>query len=319
MNKTHNVLEQHKKRLNSEITREEYWSKFKDFLGAYSGFIQLQNSFGNTVTIVKDEMIVNLKCTETHETRISMKLDPNDVRSVPFSVLADGYYEPYQSDLLVSLGKISAHFLDVGSNMGFYSLALASENLSLKVDAFEPQPLVFSMLQGNVELNQLRERVRIHNVGLGKDVGILKMYVPKFTGSGGASFQNLHEDEGEATEIEVGVAVLDQTISTTIDLIKIDVEGFELNVLQGAESLISEMKPTVVVELLRKWMKPFGHTPQMFLEEMSKNGYLCFAIGERELVPTVEIDESTSQTNFIFVHPERLAHIDLIKGESKTR
>ena len=319
MNEVHNILEQRKKRLNSEITREKYWSNFKDFLCAYSEFIQLQASFGNAIEIVDRDMIVNLQCTETHKTRIRMKLDPNDIRSVPFSVLADGYYEPYQSDLLVSLGKLSKHFLDIGSNMGFYSLALASENLSLQVDAFEPQPLVFSMLEKNVDLNQLTERVRIHNVGLGKDVGILKMYVPKFTGTGGASFQNLHEDEGEATEIEVEVVVLDQTISSTIDLMKIDVEGFELNVLHGAESLISAMKPTVVVELLRKWMKPFGHTPQMFLEEMSKYGYLCFAIGERELIRTFEIDENTAQTNFIYVHPEKIKHLELIIGESQSR
>lgn len=316
MKAAHNVFQQHEKKVNFEIVREEYWSNFRAFLNDYSEFLQLQDLFGNTVSMVNNTMIVSLKCTETHNSRISMKLDPSDIRSVPFSVLADGYYEPYQSDLLVNLGKLSNHFLDIGSNMGFYSLALASENLSLQVDAFEPQPLIFSMLQGNVDLNLLNERVRIHNVGLGKDAGTLKMYVPKFTGSGGASFQNLHEEEGEASEIEVDVEVLDQTIFSQIDLIKMDVEGFEFNVLQGAKTLVSEMKPTIVVELLRKWMSPFGHTPQMFLEDMTGYGYTCFAIGESKLVSIHEINENTEQTNFVFVHPEKLQHLKLLESES---
>lgn len=311
------ILEQRNKRIKSEITREEYWSNFREFLANYADFLKLQEIYGNSVTTVNDGLVVVLKCTETHESHIRMMLDPNDIRSVPFSVLADGHYEPYQSDLLVSLGKISEHFLDIGSNMGFYSLALATENTSLIVDAFEPQPAVFSKLQRNVEINLLDNRVRTHNIGLGKEVGTLKMFVPRFTGSGGASFQNLHEDEGEATEINVNVEILDQVIATKIDLIKIDVEGFELNVLHGAKSLVSEMKPTIVVELLRKWMKPFGHTPQMFLDVMNEYGYLCFAIDDRELISISKIDDTTKQTNFIFVHPEKIQHLDLIKAESE--
>jgi len=310
-----NILQQYKKKMNSQITREEYWGSFRNFLLNMSSFMELQDSFGNLFSYEGKNIIVNLKSTETHSSRIRMKLDPNDIRSVPFSVLADGFYEPYQSDLLVSLGKLSNHFLDIGSNMGFYSLALARENPHLSVDAFEPQPLVFSTLRENVILNNLVDRITVHNLGLGNGVASLTMYVPKFTGSGGASFQNLHVDEGEATEIVVQVKILDQVISANLDLLKIDVEGSELNVLYGAKSIISKTKPTVVVELLRKWMKPFGHSPQMFLEEMKDFGYLCFAIGADKLTPVDVIDESTQQTNFIFVHPEQTTHLNLLRTE----
>ncbi len=315
MSNEYNILQQYEKRRNAQITREEYWGNFRHFLVNMSKFIELQERFGNSILFEEKSIIVSLKSTETHSSRIRMKLDSNDVRSVPFSVLADGYYEPYQSDILVNLGTISSHFLDIGANMGFYSLALARENPNLRVDAFEPQPQVFSTLQDNVELNNLLERITVHNLGLGNEVANLTMYVPKFTGSGGASFQNLHIDEGEATEIVVPVKVLDQIISNNLELIKIDVEGSELNVLFGAKKVISEMKPTIVVELLRKWMKPFGHSPQMFLDEMRAFGYLCFAIGADKLIPTDSIDESTQQTNFIFVHPDKSTHLDSLRTE----
>lgn len=57
-----------------------------------------------------------------------------------------------------------------------------------------------------------------------------------------------------------------------------------------------------MVELLRKWMKPFGHSPQMFLDHMSGHGYKCLAISDSYLVEITSITEQTIETNFIFVH-----------------
>jgi hypothetical protein len=134
------------------------------------------------------------------------------------------------------------------------------------------------------------------------------MYIPRFTGTGGASFRNLHDDEGEAIQIKVPVNVLDDLIKVEPDLIKIDVEGCELNVLQGGAQIIKSSKPTVVVELLRKWMKPFGHTPQMFLDVMLEQNYRCYAISVDRLNEIRRIDNSTTETNFIFVHDLQEKH-----------
>ena len=306
MNEMAKMCENRKKGI---LSREAYWSEFKEVLENLSEFVSFQAKKEINLSTESNEIFVDMKCTQSHQCRIKMLLDPYDIRSVPFSVLADGYYEPFQSDLLVTLGKVANRFLDIGSNMGFYSLALAKENPSLIVDAFEPQPGVFKTLTRNTQINNLSERINLHNMGLGIKQTELTMYVPKFTGSGGASFKNLHEDEGAATEVKVKVQTLDSLELKDIDLIKIDVEGFELNVIMGSSKLILDSKPTIMVELLRKWMKPFDHTPQMFLEKMFQYDYKCFAIRQNDLIEIDTVNENTHETNFIFVHPEKILHI----------
>jgi FkbM family methyltransferase len=295
-------------RLENQITREHYWSQIRNFLQELSEFSKLQGILGNKIEISSCEVFVDIQISKTHQNRIKMFLDEQDVRSVPFSILADGFYEPFQSDILVELGKVSNHFLDIGANMGFYSIALSVENPKLTVESFEPQPNVFEILTSNINLNEFTSRIQPHNTALSNSRGELTMFVPRYTGSGGASFKNLHDEEGKATEIKVSVNVLDDVIRVEPDLIKIDVEGSELSVLWGGERIINSSKPTVVVELLRKWMKPFGHTPQMFLDFMLKHNYKCYAISVDRLNETRIIDDSTIETNFIFVHDLKERH-----------
>lgn len=295
-------------RLEGLITREVYWSQLRDFLERLSDFSELQEILGNEVDISGNKIIVRMKISKTHPSFIQMFLDTQDIRSVPFLALTDGYYEPFQSDILVELGKKSRHFFDIGANMGFYSIALASENPHLKVESFEPQPHVFDLSSANVSLNQVSSQIKLHNIGLGNLKDQLTMYIPKFTGTGGASFMNLHSEEGEAIQIKVSVNLLDNVAKTEPDLMKIDVEGNELNVVLGGRNIICASKPTIVVELLRKWMKPFGHTPQMFLDFLKDLDYNCFAISEDSLTETLKIDENTEETNFIFVHNSQEKH-----------
>lgn len=300
-------------RKNGKMNREEYWTEIGKFLIDLEDFALNQKDFGTNIEITGGNIIVNLKATSTHDCRLSMILDPTDIRSVPFSVLADSFYEPFQSDILLELGNKSRFFIDIGANRGFYSIALALENPTLSVQSYEPQPSVHAKLSANIKINGLSERIQSNNIALGRISDTLTMFIPKFTGSSGASFMNLHEDEGEATRITVPVKVLDEIYKEEVDLIKIDVEGFELNVLLGAQETVKRARPTIVVELLRKWMKPFGHTPQMFVDYLRSNGYLCFAIGSDTLLEIQEINELTLETNFIFIHRDNADHLRTIR------
>lgn len=306
------LLDHFKARISGESSREEYWSIFKKFTNELASFALLAKENSSRIEICDGEIYVTIKCAKTYPSEVCMILEANDVRSVPFSVLADGYYEPFQSDLLIELGLNSTKFIDIGANMGFYSLALAKANANLNVESFEPQPQIFNLLNRNIELNQLKNQILTHNLGIGKIEETLTMYIPRFTGSGGGSMQNLHEDEGEPETVSVPVKILDSYLTSKPDLMKIDVEGFELNVISGAIEILQENKPTIMVELLRKWMKPFGHTPQDFLQLLQGIGYETFAIGQGKLIKTNMINEDTEETNFIFVHPSQKKHTNLL-------
>jgi FkbM family methyltransferase len=307
-----NIKDLYDMRQSGELSRESYWTGVKCFLEKLAEFASIQNDFENRLSLQNGKVIVNIKATQTHNCRVLMVLDENDVRSVPFSVLADGFYEPFQSDIFLELGKNSERFFDIGANMGFYSLALAIENPSLSVVSFEPQPDVFQRMLENIGLNHLDDQIKLINMGLGQQSDQLTMYIPRFTGTGGGSFKNLHDDEGEAIQIKVLVDSLDSLELGGPDLIKIDVEGFELNVISGASNLISENRPTIMAELLRKWMKPFGHSPQMFMDMLRDFDYRCFAINRNSLIEVDKIDEETIETNFIFVHQNRSEHLNIV-------
>lgn len=296
----------------NEIAREEYWKGLQSFLSEIILFAQAQKKYSTEIEINQGEVFLKIRTSKTSYGKVVMALNPKDIRSVPFTVLAHGFYEPFQSDILIELGNRSKIFVDIGANAGFYSLALCKENKKLYVHSFEPNPNVFETLNLNLKLNQLNSRIKTYNLGLYFTNDKLMMFEPKFTRSSGASFKKLHNEEGSHLEFIAKVKKLDSYKLSKIDLIKIDVEGCEYNVFLGAKKTILSSKATICVELLRKWMKPFGHKPQDLVSELLDLGYICFAISKNNLVKIKEIDENTRETNFIFCHKSRIKHMNYL-------
>lgn len=263
------------------------------------------------------DLVLGYKIRNDHFMRLL--ITANDLRTASFTILAHGKYESLLEDLIFELVETSSKFLDIGANMGFYSIGAALTNKSVAVIAFEPNPMIMETLEYNATLNNVGRNITFLEIALSDFQGTETFSVPAFTGSGGGSLRNLHPEEGAPNEFNVKVERLDkfrdQTIGT--DLIKIDVEGAEYNLLMGGLATIKENQPTIVIELLRKWMKPFGRAPNDVVKVMFENGYLCFAIGGIHAREITVIDESTPETNFIFCHERRSKHLEVIKRAIK--
>jgi FkbM family methyltransferase len=314
-NNRDSLLDLFLKRKNGDLPREEYWRKIQDSLFFLENLQQLLILHHVSVLIRSEGILCEIDLNQYLNERPSntppllLVLNPNDIRSVPFSVIADGKYENFQSTLLLELGQKSTHFVDVGSNIGFYALALALSSNSVKISAVEPNLEVFACLKQNTELNYLTERVRIFNIGLGMEKGKATLYVPAFTGTGGGSLRNLHPDEGVASEQQITIKTFDEVFrSEFVDFVKIDVEGFELSVLNGALTIISRDKPSIMIELLRKWMAPFGNSPQDALLLLQELGYDSYSITSQGLREINEINDNTVENNFLFVHSSNTNH-----------
>ena len=184
---------------------------------------------------------------------------------------------------------------------------------------FEPNPNCFRQLQRNMEINASyisMQQIMVNNFALGeREESGMKFFVPRFTGTGGGSFKNLHAEEGIASEIIVNSSTLDlfASSSLSVDLIKIDVEGSELSVIKGGLETIQRDRPTIFIELLRKWMAPFGHHPQDVLDLLFIEGYECYGIGKNNLRKIEFIDENTEETNYIFCHPHRKSQLKSVR------
>ena len=180
--------------------------------------------------------------------------------------------------------------IDAGANTGFYGLLAAAAHRSNRVLAFEPDPKVFPILAGNVEVNGLARRMRPSTAALSDREGTAQLYVPwddhgvvETSSSLEAGFKPRHQDV-----LSVPVTTVDRAVADGSGpvLIKIDVEGHELAVLRGAEGVLAAHRPIVLVELLATtdWAGLNG------LVAKHRYGGVSLSSEGRRLTPTLSFD-----------------------------
>lgn len=137
-------------------------------------------------------------------------------------------------------------FLDIGANVGSYTI-LAAGAVGAKVVAFEPIPATYRRLMDNININALSFLVEAHNIGLGAEAGILSF-------SQGLDAENHVLSEGEVALgdcAQVPVSRLDDVLAGRMPtMIKMDVEGFETEVIRGGMTAFdSPSLEAVLIEL----------------------------------------------------------------------
>ena len=144
--------------------------------------------------------------------------------------------------LLHSL-KASEIFVDVGANAGAYSV-LASKVVRAKSIAYEPIPETLNVLKDQLQINYIESNVTIRNVGVGDKEGTLSFTNNKDT------MNQVSLDEENENVIKVKVTTLNSELSTDEKyFLKIDVEGFEYNVIKGASELLrKDCVSAIIVE-----------------------------------------------------------------------
>lgn len=157
-------------------------------------------------------------------------------------------------------------FCDVGANAGVYTV-LAGRAIGCSVVAAEPVPSVFNLLMQNVYANSIADKVDARNIGVGSQIARLR-----FT-SNLWSYNHVVEGEEENT-ISVDSYPLDQILDGRVPLaIKVDVEGFEGQVIAGAcETLIDQELQAVVIEMWSDHLARYNDTVDQVLEAFSNAG-----------------------------------------------
>lgn len=228
-------------------------------------------------------------------------------------------FEPNVSKVFVHLVPHCGVVVDVGANIGYYSILSADLNPKSTVLAFEPMPSAFRVLCANLERNGV-SAVQPHQIALAASPGRGVLHVPvkpKFaaereTLTGMASLSDsVAAKRGVLVDVEVAVDTLDRFLrehlpDTPVDLIKIDTEGTEDRVLLGAAETMERSRPIVICEVLPEVIEPA-------LEEFFKRlGYLFFRAERAGLVPVGDLKRIASTPDeHVFVPPSKLA---LVQG-----
>jgi FkbM family methyltransferase len=188
-------------------------------------------------------------------------------RSITPWILYGGYWELFVDDILCALARPGGVFVDVGANMGYYTIKIGARlGPDGMVYSFEPNPETFGFLYDNVMMNAFESRSTLLKQAVGAEAGETWFSFQRREPGGGA----VHEEHrGDENEIRVPVVCLDDAIPAdrTVDLIKIDVEGFEPQALKGMQGLLARCpEAAVVVELSYDQWARFGD-PITLLQE----------------------------------------------------
>jgi len=201
-----------------------------------------------------------------------MFLDPHDT----LKLSTDGIFEPFETNLVKKSIKKGDVVLDIGANIGYYTLVFAKlVGEQGKVFSFEPEPFNFNLLKKNVEINNY-QNVILQNSAVSNSEGKIKLYLS-------------HEQSGthriypseicSKDYVEVKMMRLDDyfkknSLAEKISFIKIDVEGAELGVLEGMESLLEQNKNLeILIEFIPPYIKEFGSNPMDLLNLLEKYNF----------------------------------------------
>ena len=141
--------------------------------------------------------------------------------------------------------------IDIGANIGQVSVLLSklvgSEG---KVYSFEPNPELYDGLNKVIERNKI-SNVTLYSVALGRVEGNLTLRIPKINRGKGSLVRHTKVNNEDVDIINVPVQTLSETLEDeqikSIELIKIDVEGFEAEVLGGAEKILENIRPQSIL------------------------------------------------------------------------
>jgi len=191
--------------------------------------------------------------------------------------VSKNYWDMHAHKIIDKYLKDNAVILDIGANIGSHTLYWAMERNAKKVYSFEPFDMIHEILLTNVKLNYLQDVVTTYNFGLSDEECRAKKGSVFCNNLGSTKF--LKEENGEAV-----LKTLDSVdIPEKIDLIKIDVEGHEVEVLKGAVKTLEKNKPILVIESftrkaeLEEIIFPLGYVQVDTIREGEDYVYVCKA------------------------------------------
>lgn len=218
-----------------------------------------------------------------------------------------GSYSGGQLVVLRRLLSQDAVFVDVGANQGEFTVCAAGQMPEGRVFAFEPVPGVRERLERNVAGNDFGN-VTIHPVGLSDevldDVPIYGADSEFSDGTQNIGLPTLFDIAGRSRPLaRIALRRLAEVLpeGQRVDVMKVDVEGAELAVLQGAERIIQREKPAIIFEANAETCEAAGYSVAILFEWLRGHGYNLALIGPvGELTP---VGEQARFCNVLARHP----------------
>lgn len=170
----------------------------------------------------------------------------------------------YEETLLEKARSLNLEgvYVDIGANIGNHSIFFNRFCNSTKVYSFEIDESIFAILKKNMELNCLQDSYYLGEIGILDRKGFVDLSDTNHLNAGMTKIVNVEGSQREVDTLDNVMRGVDN-----IALIKMDVEGFELQIIQGAKHILENQSPVIFAELATK--KEF----KLFKDAVSKFGY----------------------------------------------
>ena len=157
-------------------------------------------------------------------------------------------HEPLATKLLMETLKPGMNAVDIGGNIGYYAMLEARlVGPAGKVIAIEPMPENSAQLSKNVEANGY-QNIHIHKVAIGNKDGSALIYI-----AGKSNWHSMRPNSSSKGEIKVPVCTLDSLLVPynlpSVDLVRMDLEGYEVTAIEGMKRTLVKYGPRLLVEL----------------------------------------------------------------------
>lgn len=230
--------------------------------------------------VKKIRMDMGIRVTVSTTLGNGMKIKVFRYDPIGDGIRKSGYYEPDTVEIIKSIIKPGKTFIDIGANIGQYTLIAAG--IGVPVQSFEPDPGIFEVLKANIAANNL-SNVACHRIALSSKKGTAEFHESNAENFGAGSLR--HQSQSSGKTFSVQTDTLDSFAAhLDVGAIKIDVEGAELPVLSAAQMVLSK-HPPLVIEFDDKHQRSFGSSNEELVHFLHASGYTLKRITKDGAIP----------------------------------
>lgn len=230
----------------------------------------------------------------------------------PRMLVVPGEIREFSADPFLQLISADGCLLDIGANYGSFSMAAVRlKGQTLRVEAFEPNPELGFLLKRNLEACHSADW-RVHERLAGRQSGVVKsLAVPLHSsGEGRAIMEGMvHSHNSHCRCYQVATLALDDLLPLEAGdvFMKVDVEGHELEVLQGASQLLQLHRPLIYMEVNHRATAAAGHSLADVAGFLEPLGYSCYLVNDNPIPRWVECLQWEEHRDVLLVHCDHLS------------
>ncbi len=218
------------------------------------------------------------------EAELALYIHPEQDKHVSRRIREEGIWEPYETSLVLQLLQPGHVFVDVGANIGYFSLLAATRvGGSGAVFAFEPDPGNYALLAASANHNHLAHIIYAEQAGLAETAGEAKLYLSEDNFGDHQIFATGTARDSKPISLLRGSDFLSPR-TQRLDLLKVDTQGSEFGVMKGLMPLLQEQKePTrIIIELTPLSLRQCGSSGRALITLLAELGQPLWIIDHIE-------------------------------------